>query len=218
MWNALKNNGEDRGILMYQEAARLFPFVVTVPGIGDHAKFVVWNTVRTSALAINNSYGIIEKEQLSNFEKIVKHFAEKRMDVSYVHVMHHKLALPASRLHRHGTGANTDSVCGVVTGMFSALRHRVQIAGMVMLDARSAIESVAKGGSSVVLHGHHHASFWGQIKYQNTTMHVVSAPSTTLGTEMSVTGACVKLGFDVLHLRTSAGICALTAPPYRIGV
>lgn len=217
-WNTLKKNGGDRGIHQYPAAAGLFPFVVTVPGIGEHVKFMVWNTVRTSALAMNNSYGIVEKEQLANFEEIAAHFSEKGENVSYIHVMHHKLAFPAARLRRHDSDADTCGVCGVVTGLFRALKHRVQIAGMVMLNAGSAIESVAKGGSSVVLHGHHHASFWGQIQYRQTTMHVVSAPSTTLGTETSVTGACVGLGFDVLELTTSAGVCALAAPPSRIEI
>ena len=218
VWEALQNDSQNRGIHQYSAAAGLFPFVVTVPGIGEHVKFMVWNTVRTSALAINNSYGIIEKEQLANFEKIVAHFSEKGENVSYIHVMHHKLAFPAARLHRHDDSADTCGVCGVVTGLFRALKHRIQIAGMVMLNAGSAIETVAKGGSSVVLHGHHHASFWGQIQYPPMTMHVVSAPSTTLGTETSITGACVKLGFDVLELTTSAGVCALAAPPSRIGI
>jgi 3',5'-cyclic AMP phosphodiesterase CpdA len=217
-WNTLQNNGETLQIRQYSAAAKLFPFVVSVPDIGEHVKFIVWNTVRTSALAMNNSYGIIEKEQLANFENIAAYFSEKEEVTSYIHVMHHKLAFPAVRLHRHNKSTDACGVCAIVTGLVRGLKHRVQMAGMVMLNAGAVIESVAKGGSNVVLHGHHHASFWGQIKCSEITMHVVSAPSTTLGTETSDTGKHAGLGFDVLELKTAAGVCALASSPSRIEI
>lgn len=215
-WNEVKNRAEKNAIRQYQATVELFPFVVSVPEMGEHVKFIVWNTVRSSALALNNSYGNVGEEQFANFKAIARHFAEETEQVSYIHVMHHKLGFPTAPLLRHNNGHSADSACGFVTALFRALKHRAQIAGMVMLNASSTINIVAHGGSSVVLHGHHHASFWGKIEHQGKTMHVVSAPSTTLGTEMSESGCPVGLGFDVLEITTTAGGCALAAPPSRM--
>lgn len=216
-WGKVKKNAEKNDIRQFQDAVALFPFVVSVPEMGEHVKFIVWNTVRSSVLALNNSYGNVGEKQFANFKAIVRHFAGEGEQVSYIHVMHHKLGFPATPLLRHNNNNNdADSACGLVTDVFRALKHRAQIAGMVMLNAGSTMNIVADGGSSVVLHGHHHASFWGKIEHQGKTMHVVSAPSTTLGTEMSESGSPVGLGFDVLEITTTAGSCALVAPPRRI--
>jgi hypothetical protein len=84
--------------------------------------------------------------------------------------MHHKLGYPENGL------------ISPSKGIFTNIRSFLQRLGMVMINADEVVDAISKKDiSSVVLHGHHHASFEGQIG----ALQVFSAPSSTLGAELT---------------------------------
>lgn len=176
-----------------QSANDLFPLVVTVSE--DQAPtFIVWNTVRSSSLAFNNSFGNIGERQLKNFQRINDHL--RSTGESLIHVMHHKIGLPEKKFERQKpiSGSNTYRL-----RMYA--RYSLQLAGMTMADARNVISAILRTQSAVMLHGHHHATFTGEYAQCGNVMQVVSAPSSTLGTEYYVGATGRKLkGFDILEL------------------
>lgn len=211
-WVTLQGNSELSGKDRLQASFDLFPLVVTVPGQGESKNFIVWNTVRTSTLALNNSYGTISQRQLDNFEKISDYLSRDTKTKSSIHVMHHKLGLPLRKLKSKN---NTEIRC--IAGRASrSMKQIVQLAGMTMLNAQKVVPTIMKGDCTVVLHGHHHASFYGQLAQNEKIMHVISAPSTTLGTEFYTDLPRSGLGFDMLDLAKTSGGWALAQKPFRV--
>ncbi|WP_177196615.1 metallophosphoesterase [Duganella sp. CF517] len=192
-----------------QAANDLFPFVVTVEK-NQALTFIVWNTVRSSSLAFNNSFGNIGKKQLNNFQAINEHF--KQTGMSLLHVMHHKIGLPKARFKRQKTVTGTRTY-----RLRMYLRDSLQLAGMTMANARTVLPAILQNQSTVVLHGHHHATFTGEYALGGKVMQVVSAPSSTLGTEYHVgTDGRPRKGFDILELGRNDMGWALMRQPIQI--
>lgn len=209
-------NNEMTGADQWNAAAALFPMVVNSHDAGDGLTFIVWNTVRTSSLALNNSYGKIGDKQLDNFEQISAYLLNNGNDRPCIHVMHHKIGLP-DKLRKKKADAAATPACAV-TKLLGYAKQLIQLAGMTMLDAQKVAPRIMKHDYTVVLHGHHHASFTGQFTADSKVLQIVSAPSTTLGTEYHVKGASTALGFDVLQLAPLASGWRLVEQPRRIAI
>lgn len=210
-WAMLENNATLHGTQRLQAAFDLFPLVVTVPQGGATCVFLVWNTVRTSMLALNNSYGNIGDKPLDNFKRISK-LLEETGQPQPIHVMHHKLGLPVKKLQK---GKPEESQC-IIGILWAGLRHVAQLAGMTMTNAQKVAFQIMKDDYTVVLHGHHHATFTGQLKKADKVMHVISAPSTTLGAEYFVDQRRPPSGFDLLTLAPTSSGWALAQLPEQI--
>jgi hypothetical protein len=210
-WVKLKNNAALRGTERLQAAFDLFPLVVTVPQGGASCVFLVWNTVRTSMLALNNSYGNIGDKPLDNFTRISK-LLEEMGHPPPIHVMHHKVGLPVKKLQKE---KHEEGQC-IIAILWAGIRHVTQLAGMTMANARKVASQIMTGDYTVVLHGHHHATFTGQLKKNDNVMHVISAPSTTLGAEYYADQPRSPSGFDLLTLAPTPSGWALAHVPDQI--
>lgn len=149
-WHNLERNTQLYGKARLQAAFDLFPLVVTVAGQGASHDFVVWNTVRTSTLALNNSYGNIGRKQLENFKKLSAYLYQGGENKSSIHVMHHKLGLPLKKLKSKNS---SESRC-IVESFLKGIKHVAQLAGMTMDNAQKVVPEIMKGDCTVVLHGH----------------------------------------------------------------
>jgi hypothetical protein len=133
--------------------------------------------------------------------------------------MHHKLALPEQKLIK-----NTDK--RGAGRMWESIRTAVQLAGMVMHDANKVVATLRGGCDTVVVHGHHHAAFWGEVNddQDGGILQIVSAPSTSLGVEFFTASPEVSnvnchgahgRSFEILTIETTARGLRLAAPPSR---
>lgn len=179
--------------------------------------YVVWNTVRSSTLAFNNSLGAIDEEQLNNFSRMMHSDRYLNDHRRVVHIMHHKLGLPKSRLVRV---KRVEHACRAWEGCLRIAQSVVshfQIAGMVLPNAGAiAQELLTYHSAAVVLHGHHHTSFHGEIGYALGKLSVVSAPSTTLGTEFYNDTGSREPGFDSVDIVATPQGSRLYASPERL--
>jgi hypothetical protein len=201
----------------FRETESLFPLIVSAPDM-ERAQFVVWNTVRSSSLAFNNSFGEVGDRQLNNFMAIRK--SQQHASTRFIHIMHHKLALPEHRLIMNSDGSGWPRIR-------DAVKSAVQRVGMVMHDANKVVAALRGEIDSLVLHGHHHAAFWGEIDSASGAggvMQVVSAPSTSLGVEFftaspamsNVTQAGPRTcSYEILTIEATALGLRLAAPPAR---
>lgn len=199
----------------FRQTESLFPLIVSAPHMKG-ARFVVWNTVRSSSLAFNNSFGEVGDRQLDNFMAIRQ--SRQHTQARFIHIMHHKLALPEHGLLMNSTKRGWRRIR-------DAARSAVQRVGMVMHDANKVVAALRGGIDSVVLHGHHHAAFWGQIDDAGGAggiMQVVSAPSTSLGVEIFSASAAMSnftqvaprtCLYEVLTIESTAHGLRLAAAP-----
>ncbi len=207
-------NGKWAGILNSKEnfnkklraTENIFPIVVSVASFAE-VDFLVWNTVRSSTSAFSNSFGEVGERQLANFKSIRKAMTETR----FLHVMHHKLSLPSEPLLKNSQEKGVKWLREKVLAAF-------QLSGMVMADANKVISELRNQGDSVVMHGHHHATFWGEFRdvaSNSSVVQIVSAPSTSLGVEYFTGSAHIssvtkrgrhKPALEILKIsRTSSG-------------
>ena len=182
----------------YEQMAQLFPMIVRAGSqkMDSRHYYVVWNTVRSSSLAFNNSFGKISDDQLARFTWLLNGLPDAH-DVALVHVMHHKLALPEKSLDPASSYQTLQSKV-----WHHYIKNPFQLAGMILVNAHVVIDQLEKNRkASLVLHGHHHAVFSGLIKgKEGEKTYVVSAPSTTLGTEFYVKNANNNPGFDIVRV------------------
>jgi hypothetical protein len=179
---------------------------------------VVWNTVRASPLAINNSLGEIGEGQLKRYRDIYNSGKLGRKNL--VHLMHHKLALPSSGLT---WGKRIESGCSYFKWPFVWFSRHVQMAGMVLTNAGEVVTELKNNNChSVVLHGHHHSRFSGALQVNSKSVAtVVSACSSTLGAESWAPYNKLRdkideseRSFEVLSLR--AGVTGMTLVSQKV--
>lgn len=202
-WGNLKSSNLDV-TASFHKAQQFFPLFCTPPGVPPGCCFVVWNSVRWSRLAWSNSFGELGSDQLKRFSEGVQD--KNRAGLKLVHVMHHKLGLPSGGLS------------WLLSGFGSSIRAQSQAAGMILVDAGEAVGFLGERQNTIVLHGHHHSSFYGPLRARSNIT-VVSAPSSTLGTESFAPierNPRIDRSFDILHVSVSLSGMRLTAPPQEV--
>lgn len=182
----------------YERAASVFPMFVTPPAKKlSKFCFVVWNSVRPTAIAINNSFGCIDDGQLRRFKLLAKQLDFK--DRTFIHLLHHKIVIPTAGL----SWKINNKTFIKRTGQF--LKARIQLAGMVLENSAGFLSTISElGNKQVIVHGHHHSRFAGVLnKKGQENIFLFSAPSTTLGTESwdSKEKAPSTCGFDTVRLQ-----------------
>lgn len=201
--DALSEIEERAGLKHFQELNALFPLVVTVPGRPTGVYAVVWNTTRTSALAIFNSLGKVDAGQLGRLSGITERLKDESATPALIHVLHHKLAMPVEIDYHQGN--------------LSSIEHLIQFASMTMQNASALLRKIESAGTdTVVLHGHHHVRFAAQVVTNHSpAISIVSAQSSTLACEGHVQGQRCMLapGFDLVTLDIEKGNVTLAGSP-----
>lgn len=204
-WNEIKNLPKVSPRIKLSMALNLFPLYVTTKiNTGETVQFVIWNSVRSSCSAIYNSFGEINTKQIEKHMEAKKIREIKNRYSSFVHVMHHKLAFPSAIFEK-------------ISNSKAFSKIRVQTAGMVVRNPTAMLDMLLnEQPSSVVLHGHHHASFIGELIHPTTAhkVQVLSAPSTTLGAEFAEP-SWEGLGFDLVDVNLATTGSEITVRPTR---
>jgi len=193
-WKALMSDDSLKFDKQRLAAARkLFPIFVR-PATLPKTCFVVWNSVRPSTLALNNSAGEIGRDQMSRFTQTAGELCDT---VAFIHVVHHKLALPSDGI-----------IWTLKKSKIDQIKRVVQVSSMMMNDSGIFVRGISQvNRRTIVFHGHHHSSFALQMCAGGVPIEVLSAPSTLLGVESSGKNMLTRpnLGFDVVHVLNSNG-------------
>ena len=147
----------------------LFPMIVetTADSVNTKVISVVWNTIKANRWAPLNSIGALTSAQIERANKLLA--SNNFRTLPLLHMMHHQLAVP---------NASIDSIHPSLS-FFKTL----YTVGMGLEAPEYFLQFVAKKPQSCVLHGHHHKYFVGEVS--SCKISVVSAPSSTFGTEAS---------------------------------
>lgn len=164
---------------------KLFPMLVEVPGVD--CQFMVWNSVKLNRWPLLNAIGEIDQIQLQRGTTLLG-WAGANAPVA--HLIHHQVGVPRT----------------LPRALSSAIQRwqRGTAIGMGLQNPADLLDWLAKRTQrSVILHGHHHKFFI--IKDKDRKAHIVSAPSITLGVEMSYS-KCVQPGPEGRWLELILGI------------
>jgi hypothetical protein len=167
----------DRGLLELPHRLMdgIFPCVVTVPG--TPLRIVVLDSNVASDNTVSNAMGMIGMPGLLKLGMILKLLDDKGEPCLIA--LHHHVALPRRAAER--------------------LADRVQARFMACADAAKLVSVLEGGRERVVLHGHRHVKYEASL---GEHIHILSAPSTTLGNEWAPRSApgSTSAGFTIVEV------------------
>jgi len=140
----------------------------------DLAVIVVDSNAKSRHLA-TNAFGVLGSRQRLALEQML---ALRRHQPTVV-ALHHHVGMP---VFAHG------------------LLERIKERGLVMIDGRAFADTVLRHGPIVVFNGHRHQRYIQRLG----SIHVVAAPSTTLGDGLASVAACGYGEYTVGWLESGA--------------
>lgn len=157
----------------------IFPFVVDVPG--TPLRIVVIDSNIEADNVATNAMGMIRADHLQSLRDILRTLDAAQEPC--VLAMHHHAALPRRPGQR--------------------LLDRAQVAFMACENAAELVAALEGARQRVILHGHRHVKYAGSL---GGRLHVLSAPSTTLGNEWGPPPAAgtANAGFALIDLTWGA--------------
>jgi predicted phosphodiesterase len=161
----------------------LFPMAIEYPK--SKLVVLVLNSNRLANNFITNALGTIGQESIERLGMMLEKYSTKRQIIA----LHHHIAFPP---------------------LEEGLLSKLQSTGMVLDDGRRLVSALPNNRGRVIFHGHRHIEYQGTI---GSRLQIVSAPSTTLGNDLTGDPA----GFYVFPIFTDRDMSTFISKPRWCG-